>query len=104
MSRSIPDNNGGYVDVYFKRVSYPSGHIGVIAICGDTGEPEAVITKYVPGMEKDETAADINTNGWPLYEYLEKEGLLKKTNVKIPQGYCVYPIYKVTKKLLDECI
>ena len=78
-----------------------------LAVIANTPEGEcfAVLTVNLEtsNLNSDEEYAFVDTNNNPWAEkFLIKNNIAQPTNIKVPQGFCTYPLYRFDLSKLKE--
>ena len=69
-------------------------------------EPWSDVTVNLPDihLDKDEAFINVNNCAPEIIKALKKAKLIKDTNVVMSSGYCIYPLYKFTKKFFEGMV
>lgn len=89
----------------FEKSNYLNGNIYVGIINAENGEPWADLTVNL-GIKLARSYAYLDSNSpsyfQSLIKTLEKLGLIIDTHETAQSGFCIYPLYELTDKFLNE--
>lgn len=100
------ESYGETYELSFKISSYETyGNLAIIVMSKDKDgfiEPYAHLTTNICPLEKDNLAC-IDTNNFPeAIDIIEKYKLGTFTGMRIPSGYCEYPVYEMDMNELNK--
>lgn len=86
---------GTYENVFLNVGRYQADNSVAIQVWNQQDGPIATLTVCLCDRRLDDGEAYINTNNCPwAVEFIEKEGLGKRTGSMGHSGYCTYPVVK----------
>lgn len=90
--------------VELRKGEYNIGGGLAIEMITDEGEDFATLTVNL-GFGAKEGCAFIDTNncGWAL-DFLLENGIASDTGITQSSGFCIYPLYKFNKNILDKML
>lgn len=88
-------------EVILRLNSYGNGRLAIESLLLD-GEPWGLLTVNIPDSPVEEDEACLDTNNWEdVVQLVEEYHLGENTGKLAFSGYCVYPIYKFDRKILN---
>lgn len=88
--------------IHFNR--YVNNNIAITLNDVEDGSSVVTITRWFKDLEQDEVALDINNCGYSIASLLIGANIIEDEIIQIiPSGYCDYPVYKLTKEILQLC-
>lgn len=101
--------NISYLDAEYDRIDlleYNDGNLAVILkpATADPSYDVVISVNLASGFtytHKDAFFADVNNVKAFIFDALEKQGLIEKSNYTEPSGFVVYPAYFVSEEIAD---
>ena len=104
------DSYGTEYELSFRKGHYQDNNtLAVQIMCKEKNEdwyaPFCMLTVNLPTTKSlPDNRAYIDVNNCPkdLIQSLEEQGVIKKTLVSAPSGFCIYPLYEFSQEWLDK--
>ena len=101
---------GTEYELSFRKGHYQNNNTLAVQIMSkeaseDWYEPFCMLTVNLPTTKSlAENRAYVDTNNCPsdLVQLLEEQGVMKRTLITAPSGYCIYPLYEFSQEWLNK--
>lgn len=92
-----------YKDCILQVAKYQADNSMAVEIWNENEGPIARVTVCLcdPGIKEDEAYVDTNNCPWAV-EFLESNGIAKRTGSTRRSGYCKYPLMKFDREKMAE--